>query len=193
MIKGEFDSLKIEEQITCINSKLKEGLSLTKLCKNIGIARSTISGRFKRNGYILDKNDNIYKSITEVHSDNTLKSNIEVYESTPDEFKQNNNSISPKKEDFMQLLTAKDKLLDLVNMHTDLNDMLEDYRLNKKIIDIPEFKVQSDRFKGELKPKTFKVYESVLNDFLDFAKVQDYKTQDIISQALVEFLDRYKR
>ncbi|MEJ8554627.1 hypothetical protein [Tepidibacter sp. Z1-5] len=193
MIKEEFDSLKIEEQITFINSKLKEGLSLTKLCKNIGIARSTISGRFKRNGYNLDKNDNVYKSITKVHSDDILESNIEVYESTPDEFATNNNIISPKKEDFMQLVTAKDKLLDLVNMHTDLKDMLEEYRLNKNIIDIPEFKVQSDRFKGELKPKTFKVYESVLNDFLDFAKVQDYKTQDVISQALVEFLDRYKR
>ncbi len=47
MNKEKFNKLEVIEQIKYINEKLKEN-SLTKICDEIGIARSTIRGRLKK-------------------------------------------------------------------------------------------------------------------------------------------------
>ena len=51
MDKEHFNSLEIIEQINYINDKLLEGNTLSKLAKEIGIGRSTISDRFNNVGY----------------------------------------------------------------------------------------------------------------------------------------------
>lgn len=60
MTKDEFNNLEIIDQIYYLNKHLKDGLTLTNICKSIGIARSTVSGRMTKQGYILDKNLNQY-------------------------------------------------------------------------------------------------------------------------------------
>ena len=45
MTKDEFNKLQISDQINYINNKLLSGLTLTKVCNNIGIARSTVGTR----------------------------------------------------------------------------------------------------------------------------------------------------
>lgn len=60
MTKDEFNKLDINEQINYLNTQLKEGFTLTTICKNIGIARSTVGGRVKKQGYIFDKEVNQY-------------------------------------------------------------------------------------------------------------------------------------
>lgn len=60
MIKDEFNKLGIDNQVEYLNINLREGLSLTKICKNIGIARSTVGGRVSKQGYIFNKEINQY-------------------------------------------------------------------------------------------------------------------------------------
>lgn len=60
MTKDEFNNLEIIDQINYLNKHLKDGQSLTNICNSIGIARSTVSGRMTKQGYILDKNLNQY-------------------------------------------------------------------------------------------------------------------------------------
>ncbi|GAA0696812.1 DNA-binding protein [Paraclostridium ghonii] len=60
MIKDEFNKLGIDNQVEYLNINLREGLSLTKVCKNIGIARSTVGGRVSKQGYIFNKEINQY-------------------------------------------------------------------------------------------------------------------------------------
>lgn len=60
MTKDEFNNLEIIEQINYLNEHLKDGLTLTNICKSIGIARSTVGGRMTKHGYILDKDLNQY-------------------------------------------------------------------------------------------------------------------------------------
>lgn len=55
MNKEQFNNLNILEQIEYINSQLDKD-SLTKVCKTIGVNRSTISKRFKSKGYELIDN-----------------------------------------------------------------------------------------------------------------------------------------
>ena len=51
MNKTEFNNLDVLEQIEYINKNLLEGNTLTNVCKNIGIGRSTIRDRFKKVSY----------------------------------------------------------------------------------------------------------------------------------------------
>ena len=60
MTKDEFNKLQISDQINYINNKLLSGLTLTKVCNNIGIARSTVGTRASKLGYIFDKDLNQY-------------------------------------------------------------------------------------------------------------------------------------
>ena len=59
MGKEEFNKLNVKEQIEYINKKL-ENKTLTNLCEEIKISRSTIRERFLKQGYIFDKSKNKY-------------------------------------------------------------------------------------------------------------------------------------
>lgn len=59
MLKEEFNNLPIAEQVKHINARLPFK-TLTKACNEVNIARSTITGRFKKNGYTLDLTQNKY-------------------------------------------------------------------------------------------------------------------------------------
>ena len=59
MRKEEFNKLNLKEQIEYINKKL-ENKTLTNLCEEIKISRSTIRERFLKQGYIFDKSKNKY-------------------------------------------------------------------------------------------------------------------------------------
>ena len=59
MRKEEFNKLNVKDQIEYINKKL-ENKTLTSLCEEIKISRSTIRERFLNQGYIFDKSKNKY-------------------------------------------------------------------------------------------------------------------------------------
>ena len=59
MRKEEFNKLNVKDQIEYINKKL-ENKTLTNLCEEIKISRSTIRERFLKQGYIFDKSKNKY-------------------------------------------------------------------------------------------------------------------------------------
>ena len=68
MNKDKFNRLDVLEQINYINTQL-DNSSLTSICKNIGISRSTIRDRFKKLDYSYSKELNRYiynQSITDV-------------------------------------------------------------------------------------------------------------------------------
>lgn len=83
MLKEEFNELPIEKQVEYINSMLPFK-TLTKACTEVEVPRSTITGRFKKNGYTLDLTQNKYildlqedKSKTEYNS-NDIKELLEI-------------------------------------------------------------------------------------------------------------------
>ena len=59
MMKEEFNKLEVKNQVEYINKKL-ESKTLTEVCKEIKISRSTVRDRFLKQGYIFDKNNNKY-------------------------------------------------------------------------------------------------------------------------------------
>lgn len=70
-------------------------------------------------------------------------------------------------------------------------EMWDWYSKQKNIIDPIELKISG--FDGEVLAKTFRVHKNILSEFLEFSKAHsEYKQQDLISQALSEFIKRYK-
>ena len=57
MGKEEFNKLKVKDQVEYINQKLDKK-SLTEICKDINISRTTVRKRFLKQGYVFNKNNN---------------------------------------------------------------------------------------------------------------------------------------
>lgn len=200
MNRKELDKLPLEQQINYINSELKKGISFNALCKKIGVPKSTIRSRLNRNNYFYNTElKQVHKNNTYVNNNykSTQRKNITLKSTDKTSFEQvHQNKVyqsTPNIGDIKKLISVKENIIELAQLKDDIVEMLKDYNLNKNIIDIPELKINSENFTGNIKAKTFKVYQSVLNDFTEFSEKTNYKMQDLISQAIYEFVNKYKR
>ena len=192
MNKTEFNNLEVMEQIEYINNQLMEGNTLTKLSKSIGIARSTISERFEKVGYKYNGDVKQYESIIEI---------IEVVEPAL-----NACVNEPIKEDVKPVIqqssnlvvgTDNEILTSLINNYDDMNNKLNEmydwYKLqsSNKVVQTEKFKV--DDFEGDIVVRSYKLYEPIQREFLEFCKRNNkYKVQDILSQFIKDGLEKYK-
>ena len=190
MNKTEFNSLEVLEQIEYINKSLLEGNTLTNICKSIGIGRSTIRDRFKKVSYEYNKATNQYESIIEIIEAETVapvEANKSIKEDIKPVIQQSSNKV---------VRTDNEILTSLINNYDDMNNKLNEmynwYKLqsSNKVVQTEKFKV--DDFEGDIVVRSYKLYEPIQREFLEFCKKNNkYKVQDILSQALKEFLDKY--
>jgi hypothetical protein len=76
-----------------------------------------------------------------------------------------------------ELVAVKDELLKLVSKGDGKKNL----------------KLSTDRFHGQIAPISFRTYQGVADDFRAFAAgIMGMKNQDLVAQALIEFMDRYK-
>ena len=190
MNKTEFNNLEVMEQIEYINKSLLEGNTLTNVCKSIGIGRSTIRDRFKKVSYEYNKAINQYESIVEI-----IEAEAIALGRTNEPIKEN---IKPVIQQSSNLVVGTDNeiLTSLINNYDDMNNKLNEmydwYKLqsSNKVVQTEKFKV--DDFEGNIVVRSYKLYEPIQREFLEFCKKNNkYKVQDILSQALKEFLDKY--
>ena len=175
------NDLDIIEQIHFINEKLKEGYSLSRLDKeNIISSRKTISNRFKKIGYELNKDTNQYESIISIVEGDKSEDKEPILESS--------NKVVLGDQ-------ANNKLLEeIILNYADMNDKLEEvYNWYLKSSD----KVVSDDlkihdFEGEVVTRSYKIYEPIQKEFAEYCSSSKYWVQDLISQALKEFLEKYR-
>ena len=191
MNKTEFNNLDVLEQIEYINKNLLEGNTLTNVCKNIGIGRSTIRDRFKKVSYEYNKNINQYESIVEIIEAETVApagANEPIKENIKPVIQQSSNKV---------VRTDNEILTSLINNYDDMNNKLNEmynwYKLqsSNKVVRTEKFKV--DDFEGDIVVRSYKLYEPIQREFLEFCKKNNkYKVQDILSQFIKEGLEKYK-
>lgn len=196
MNKYKFNNLKILEQIDYINNQLKNNNSITSVCKELGVGRSTIRDRFKKVNYIYSKDCNSYiynKSITDVVQPNLEATNRR---STSDMTVLYNDSITDvmPKDTIAEIITKSDKeikktLLDLVNNYDVLKDIIELHRRNTSVI---KQQILIDLDDSENKLTTLRVNKKVLEQFDQFCdNNKQYKKVDLLSQALKDFISNH--
>ncbi|MBW9155472.1 hypothetical protein LGL55_13445 [Clostridium tagluense] len=77
---------------------------------------------------------------------------------------------------------------------TETEEKITDYKI---IIDVPqkqELKIDEDMLNGEFKTTTtIRLYSEVWEQFKDFTQTyKDYKSMDLVSMALLEYIEKYK-
>lgn len=161
--KDNFNKLEILEQIKLINELILND-SLTNICKSIGIDRATIRKRFKGVGYIYNKSINQYvKEEASINTTNTSNyKEVDV------------NTL------IKQLKALECRVKNLENTINAINTNTSN-TINT---------IKTREFKGDTETRAYRIYKDVQKDFKIYCKRHsEHKVQDIISSALVEFME----
>ena len=177
MDRIEFDKLDVLNQISYINKELTINKTLTNICKSIGIGRSTIRDRFKSNGYEFNKDSKQYESI------------VEIIEKDIPKFKSSNKVVETEKSNKQVL---EEIILNYSEMNNKLNEMYDWYKLQSSEKVVEDKMLIIDDFEGKVVTRSYKLYEPIQKEFAEFCKRNKFKVQDLLSQALTEFLNKYK-
>ena len=183
MNKQEFIKLNIQDQVQLINNELKDNktISVAKLCKELGLTKSTIIDRFIKSNYKFDANQRQYIKNDPICSEYEYKNNIDVFKNTDSKNKLN------------YLLNNYDNLVNMLEISNDIQEMMKWYDKQKDIIKPVELKIDNNKLIGEVKTTTVRLYSQVWNDFREFTEgYKEYKRQDLVSTALIEFMNKYK-
>ncbi|MBZ9609937.1 hypothetical protein G9F73_019625 [Clostridium estertheticum] len=163
--------------------------------------RNTIVIKNKTSNKTSNKNiikDNEYKENTNVVVGEQNKINEKSKPNTDgiidkeagalEEYKQNTIVLEDNiKKDLLSIAEAKEDIFTVI-------EWVKKQQLEEKIIDIPELKIEIDKFKDDVKVTTIRLYSNIKDQFQEFIKkYPEYKTQDIYSQALLEFMGKYKK
>jgi len=121
-----------------------------------------------------------YINITKVN-----KSNIKVNEPSTE--------ILVYKDNIKVNTKIQNDLLEIAGLKNKINEMLSWYEAkHKNVVEVPELKLSQKHLTGEIIVKSFRIYTDIIKKFENFAnKHSQYKTQDLVSQALLEFIERY--
>lgn len=185
MNKDIFNELDILEQIDFINKKLKEGYSLSKLDnENIISSRKTISNRFKKVGYELNKESNQYENTIEI-----VKPEVKEIITTNTQKQESSNIVV--RGDQVNNKALEQLILNYADMNDKLNEVYKWYQESSNNVVI-EDKLEIDDFEGKVVVRSYKLYEPIQKEFSEFCVSSKFRVQDIVSQAFKEFLDKYK-
>lgn len=188
MTKDKFNNLNIDKQVDYINKELINNKSITAVCKDLNIGRSTISDRFKKNKYTYDKdlkqyihdgcNTTVKKEVLEV--DNSCSTAVGCIE--------NNNRIV---NEVINLSTddIKNNLLALANDYDTIKELIELHRRNTSVV---KQQIVINIESAESKLTTIRVNSKVLDNFNNFCdNNKQFKKVDLLSQALKNFIDQH--
>jgi hypothetical protein len=87
----------------------------------------------------------------------------------------------------------KQNILEVANIAPELIEMLDWYRKkHKNVIETPELKINNKALGETIITKTFKISEKAVKKFIEFAeKHSQFKHQDLLGMALIEFVEKY--
>lgn len=203
----------IEEQIDYLNNRISNGETVKEVYVDLGIPRDRYREYIKNNGYAYNQKEKIYKPSTSVEINNKPVENgknaqldktfynnstsVEGASSGKDtasctdvEAKvYNSREIVVDKEEYKIMLKS---FKEIEKMNEKLEAVYKWYEKEHEVIDITPKELKVDKFEGEAVSRAYKFYPQVQKDFIEFCKKhKQYKSQDIICQALKEFMEKY--
>ena len=162
MGKDEFNKLNLKDQVEFINKNL-DSKTLTEICKEIKISRSTIRERFLKQGYIFDKSQNKY-----------------IYSSEANNKAQKENKCNNNTNALEEKIKALESKIEAIES-----------KLNNKDKEFNAIEIK--KFDGKTVSRCYRIYEDIQKEFSKFCKENsNYKVQDILSTALYEYMKSNK-
>ncbi|NFM56667.1 hypothetical protein FDB98_06785 [Clostridium botulinum] len=191
-----FKELPVYKQVEFINNELgkNNNVNLKKVCRDFGVNKIKINDKFSKAGYEYNVDHRAYIKVSVMQKDNKDIINIKNKEIEVDPVANKNTKTLDinRLENIEKTLKEVKELLELKDS---LKEVVQEYNKNKNIIDIPgpaELKIDIDSFKGTLSNRVIKVYDNINKDWIKFCKKnKQFKMQDLYSQALKEFIEKY--
>jgi len=187
MNKAEFKALQRVEQIAYVNEQLRSGKMLKDVAEELSYRATSLSAKLSGMGYELDKTKQAY---VPKQATGQLQLDYEPQkqgEATRAEATTTNGSLS---------VVAKGKLqenmMELAGNSKELLEMLEWYRIQRSGKEIHGLIIDPANFSGDLQPRSLKLYQNVRDELTEFAEKQKYKVQDLVNQAILEFIEKYR-
>lgn len=134
-------------------------------------------------GYELNKESNQYENTIEI-----VRPEEEII--TTNTQKQESSNIVVRG-DQVNNKALEQLIINYADMNDKLNEVYKWYQKSSNNVVI-EDKLEIDDFEGEVVVRSYKLYEPIQKEFAEFCSSSKYRVQDILSQALKEFLDKYK-
>lgn len=193
----EWKKERIEEIKDYINLELAKGRPMVSIEKEDFEANErVIHKRLSRAGY--KKIDNQYilsNDVIQVSNNSITKDKDKYNKSITTVIQKQEEAIS---KDFKE--TDIQALKELISLVEPLKDVIQVYNKSittEKYIDVEPIEVNIDRSKlsGNIKATGFRIDESILKQWKEFIKNYngEYKVQDLVGQALLEFIEKYKK
>lgn len=87
------------------------------------------------------------------------------------------------------------EFVEFFQMKTRIEEMLSWYEAKQKnVVEVPELKIDKRILKGETVIKTYRVNSAAVKEFEALCeKYKEFTTQNLLSQAIIEFADRYRK
>ena len=152
---------------------------MTNVCKNIGIDRSTVRKRFNKGGYVFNADLNLYEG--DILNGESVKEIVPTPNKKPPKKKNNVDNTNTLEYRVKALETQLQALQQTV--HSNTNNTVNTNDMELELLE----------FDCDTVTRAYRMYEDVQKDFKIFCKKHsEYKVQDIVSTALVEFMNKRK-
>lgn len=193
----EWKKERIEEIKDYINLELAKGRPMVSIEKEDFEANErVIHKRLVRAGY--KKIDNQYilsNDVIQVSNNSITKDKDKYNKSITTVIQKQEEAIS---KDFKE--TDIQALKELISLVEPLKNVIQVYNKSittEKYIDVEPIEIKIDRTKlsGNIKATGFRIDETILDYWREFIKNYngEYKVQDLVGQALLEFIEKYKK
>ncbi len=169
-------ALELNENIIANKTRIKEEkISTDTYIKKFGINRKDFSETIKNTDISYNKSTFLY----DINKDDT-KVNDGLIKVIPKLYHKSETS-------------ANTEVLELLDIKGEILEIIEWYKNQKNITEIPEIKIDIEKLSGKVYTKGFKIYEEVMSKFDIFCKVhKQYTKQDLMAMAIIEYMEKYK-
>lgn len=181
----DINKLDIDQLVKYVNLELKKNsnLSVNKLCDNLEIKRSTLKTKLHKGNYFFDTNNRSYeKNEATIAINDVMKGVIKNDDTMKKVISNNDNDMTFShqiKSNLMELAKNYDKIMILINSDKSMNDGI--------IIELPVETTDNYR-------TTVRINNVVWENFREFCVQNKMFTQrDLLSMALTEYLNKYKK
>lgn len=193
----EWNKDNIDEIVKYINLELTKGRTMISIeQEDFNVNERVIDKRLKRVGY--KKIDNQYiinDDVIQKQDKSKTKEKVKYNNSNTLVIQEPNNLIIDnfKEIDF-------NSLKEIINLLEPMKEVIQEYNKSKtkdNVIDLEPLEIKIDRSKlnGNIKAAGFRIDENILDLWKEFTNENkaEYKVQDLVGQALLEFMNKYKK
>lgn len=175
--------IKIDEIVKYVNEKMKNGLSMAQIEKEMKVGKDTLRKKLNRNNFKYDKNLKKYVYVTSETHSNTPKKEIEK------KLIENNNNI-----DITRSIIKKETK---ENSNSIKNNVPEGHLFTEEEITILKNIIKNYKLcttdvvlDGEIVTRSVRTYKNVLDRFAQYCKDNKLSQKDSIAIALIDFMKR---